>query len=91
MGDTLEQELSNIRRLLIGQPVYVCQFGHKQRLIVSKVEIEIDDYWVTFIVTTKCGSKGYLYNADTNKFHDIRQPMFATEAEYDDYYSWKRR
>lgn len=89
MGDRLEQELANMRRILIGQPVYVRQFGHKQRLIVSEVEITIDEHWVTFIVTTKGGSKGYLYNADTNKFHDIRQIMFATEAEYDDYYSWR--
>lgn len=89
MGDILEQQFTNIRNLLVGQPVYVCQFGHKQRLIVSKVEIAIDEYWVTFIVTTKSGYKGYLYNADNNKHHGYLSPMFATEAEYDDYYSWR--
>lgn len=89
MGDILERELANTRRLLIGQPVYVCQFGHKRRLIVSEVEITIDEHWVTFIVTTKSGSKGYLYNADNHKCHDYLSPMFATEAEYDEYYSWR--
>ena len=89
MGDILERELMSIRNLLIGQPVYVDQRRHKQRLIVSKVDIEIDDYWITFIITTKSGYKGYLYNADDNKFHGSLSPMFATEAEYDDYYSWR--
>lgn len=89
MGDILEQELMSIRNLLIGQPVYVDQRRHKQRPIVSKVDIEIDDCWVTFVVTTKSGSKGYLYNADNNKCHGYLSPMFATEAEYDDYYSWR--
>lgn len=89
MGDILERELISIRNLLIGQPVYVDQCRHKQRLIVSKVDIEIDDCWVTFVVTTKSGFKGYLYNADNNKCHGYLSPIFATEAEYDDYYSWR--
>ena len=89
MGDILEQELTNIRNLLIGQPIYVDQRRHKQRLIVSKVDIEIDDHWVTFVITTKSGYKGYLYNADNNKNHGYLSPMFATEAEYDDYYGWR--
>ena len=89
MGDILEQELMSIRNLLIGQPVYVDQGRRKQRLIVSKVDIEINDCWVTFIVTTKSGYKGYLYNADNNKHHGYLSLMFATEAEYDDYYSWR--
>ena len=89
MGDILEQELTNIRNLLIGQPIYVDQHRHKQRLIVRKVDIAIDDDWVTFIITTKSGTKGYLYNADNNKCHDYLSPMFATEAEYDDYYGWR--